>query len=352
MPASLPATPASDASGLPPVAPQQQGVERQLTRLAGLSEPSWLHAEVARRLADKLDAILLKPHHWLDWAGWLGAGQGEVARRYPDAQRWVFEPTVDWAKRSAQQSRSKAAERALQGPAQAAFSAQQTTVKSLLNRLLGGKSRSALITQTDAGAPSATPVFHEFMHKPNGWPQDGVGLVWANMVLHAETDLPALLRAWHRALAVDGFVMCSGLGPDTARELKSVYQHMGWGLPTIDFIDMHDLGDAFVKAGFADPVMDMERITLTWPDAQTLLAECRQWGGNVAIGRFSGLRTPGWRQQLLQALQTGLVRPDGRLGLTLELVYGHAVKPIPKLPVAPETRVTLSDMKRIIAKAK
>jgi malonyl-CoA O-methyltransferase len=332
---------------LPPVAPQAQGVSRQMERLALLSEPAWLHAEVARRLGDKLQAILLQPDQWLDWAGWLGAGQPVVAERYPQAQRFVFEPTPALAARSEQQW--QAALPAAGAVHDAAPERSATgAFKALLGRLTAGSAKATSLPEL----PQPSPVFHAFNQKPEGWPQEGVGLVWANMALHAETDVPALLRAWHRALKVNGFVMCSGLGPDTARELKAVYQAMGWGLPTIDFIDMHDLGDAFVKAGFADPVMDMERITLTWPDAEALLAECRQWGGNVALGRHAGLRTPRWRARLVQALQGALMRSDGRFGLTLELVYGHAVKPVPRAAVSGETRVSLDDMKRIIEKGK
>jgi malonyl-CoA O-methyltransferase len=323
---------------LPPVAPQAQGVSRQMDRLAALSEPAWLHAEVARRLGEKLQAILLQPDHWLDWGGCLGGGQAVVVERYPQAQRFVFEPTPVLARRSEQQWQATLRTDLVE-PTRSAAGA----FKALLGRLTAPQ---------PTASPPPSPVFHAFNHKPQAWPEDGVGLVWANMALHAETDVPALLRAWHRALKTDGFVMCSGLGPDTARELKAVYQHMGWGLPTIDFIDMHDLGDAFVKAGFADPVMDMERITLTWPDAPSMLAECRQWGGNVAVGRFAGCRTPRWHARLLEALQRGLMRPDGRLGLTLELVYGHAIKPLPRVPVSVETRVSLGDMKRIIGQGK
>jgi malonyl-CoA O-methyltransferase len=173
-------------------------------------------------------------------------------------------------------------------------------------------------------------------------------MLWASMTLHAHGNLPAMLRLWHAQLAVGGFLMCSGLGPDTARELRALYAEMGWLMPTIDFIDMHDLGDDLVKAGFADPVMDMERLTLTWDSPEALLAELRTWGGNVARGRFAGLRTPRWRERLLEAMNRGLRLPDGRLGLTVELVYGHAIKPAPRPPLAPETRVTLDDMRRMV----
>jgi len=255
----------------------------------------------------------------------------------------VFEPTQALAARSDQQWQDATA---MLGASSVA-APQRTasgTFKALLGRLTAGSAKAPSV----ADVPQPSPVFHAFNQKPDGWPQEGVGLVWANMALHAETDVPALLRAWHRALKADGFVMCSGLGPDTARELKGVDHQMGWGLPTIDFIDMHDLGDAFVKAGFADPVMDMERLTLTWASAEEMLAELRTWGGNVAHGRHMGLRTPRWRARLLKAMTQALARPDGRLALTVELVYGHAVKPAPRPKLTPETRVSLDDMKAMI----
>ena len=68
----------------------------------------------------------------------------------------------------------------------------------------------------------------------------------------------ALFERWQRALAVDGFVMFSCLGPGTLRELRALYARLGWRAPAQDFIDMHDLGDMLVHAGFADPVMDQE----------------------------------------------------------------------------------------------
>jgi len=96
--------------------------------------------------------------------------------------------------------------------------------------------------------------------------------------------------------------------------------------------------------------MDMERITLTWATPQAMLDELRSWGGNVAQGRFSGLRTPAWRQRLLDLIARRLTRQDGRIGLTVEVVYGHAMKPEPRLALAPETRVSLDDMRRMVRK--
>lgn len=305
----------TDAAAPPDCSPHAPALVRQMRRLAALSATPWLHEEVARRLADKLAPIRIEPADWLDWSAHLGAGAAAVHARYPLARRWVMEPSAELAARS-----------------QAQWQAQSTS---------------------PWWAPwrkATSPVMQQGQPKPEGWPSGGVNMLWANMTLHAAADLPALMAHWHGLLATQGFLMCSGLGPDSARELRTAYRALGWPLPTIDFIDMHDLGDALVQAGFLDPVMDMERLTLTWDNAEAMLAELRTWGGNVALGRFEGLRTPRWRARLLTALKQACARPDGRLGLTLELVYGHAIKPLPRPRLAAETRVSLDDMRLMVRK--
>lgn len=171
-----------------------------------------------------------------------------------------------------------------------------------------------------------------------------VELLWSNMALHACADLPALLGAWQASLAVGGFVMFSCLGPDSFVELRPLYAREGWGRPAPDWWDMHDLGDLLLQAGFADPVMDQQRLRLTWASAESLLADLRALGGNVAPTRFAGLRGRGWRAALLAGFE-GLRGADGRLGLTLELVFGHAFKAAPRLAVAAETRVSVDAMR-------
>lgn len=309
----------SSSPPLPPQAPQTVALARQRRRLTALAEPPWLHSEVARRLAEKLDAILMEPVAWLDWSGRLGGAASGVVQRYPQAQRWVHEPDDLLAQRAA-----------------ADWQAEQASQPK------------PWWARWKKGASGPAPILRRLDQFPEGWPQEGAGMLWANMSLHASADVDALAVQWHRVLRTDGFLMCSGLGPDTAKELRWVYDAMGWGLPTIRFIDMHDLGDALVKAGFADPVMDMERLTLTWPNAEAMLREWQSWGGNVAGGRFQGCRTPRWRLDLIQALESGLRRPDGLLGLTVELIYGHAVKPLPKVAMLPEARVSLEDMRKLV----
>jgi malonyl-CoA O-methyltransferase len=178
---------------------------------------------------------------------------------------------------------------------------------------------------------------------------DQMQMIWANMALHLSDDPQALLKQWHQALAVDGFLMFSCLGPDTLRELRDVYAQQGWPPPSHDFTDMHDWGDMLVHAGFAEPVMDMERITLTYESPERLLEELRQLGRNFHTQRFAGLRGRAWHQQLQRAL-LALASPqhDGRLVLTIEVIYGHALKPLPKIKMTGESVIALQDMRGLL----
>ena len=95
------------------------------------------------------------------------------------------------------------------------------------------------------------------------------------------------------------------------------------------FIDMHDIGDALVQAGFTDPVMDMEIVTLTYPDLDTLLQDLRHSGGaNAATSRPRGLS--GRREWAEARAAYEHLRRDGRLPATFEIIQGHAWKAPPK----------------------
>jgi len=256
-------------------------------------------------MAERLAIIRLQPAQVIDWWSWLGAGAELLAQAYPEARRIAVEPTP------ALRSRSEAA---LSPPW---WSTRRWT------------SPAPVVLRNDEPLPGGTQ------------------LVWANMMLHAVVDPPALFARWERALAVDGFVMFSCLGPGTLRELRALYQRLGWPVPTPNFIDMHDLGDMLVQAGFADPVMDQETITLQWPNAQALLDELHGLGGNASPRRAGGLRTPRWRRQLLRELES-LAGADGRPALAFEVAYGHAFRAAPRLRGGEETTVSLEDMRAMV----
>lgn len=148
---------------------------------------------------------------------------------------------------------------------------------------------------------------------------DSVGLVWSNMALHWASPLEAALREMHRILRPGGLLMFSTLGPDSLKELRSVA-----GTSRVHaFADMHDVGDALVQAGFGAPVMDMEILTLTYPDPAAFLAELRAAGQTSALrARRRTLTGKGFRGPLHDALHKQM--RDGRLAVTCEVVYGHA----------------------------
>jgi malonyl-CoA O-methyltransferase len=104
-----------------------------------------------------------------------------------------------------------------------------------------------------------------------------------------------------------------------------------------------------VETGFADPVMDQERLSLTWREPARLLADLQALGGNLAVARFAGMRTPRWRELYMNALER-LRGADGLLRLTVEVAYGHAFKPLPRAKVEPETRITVEQMKALVRK--
>jgi malonyl-CoA O-methyltransferase len=110
---------------------------------------------------------------------------------------------------------------------------------------------------------------------------------------------------------------------------------------------MHDFGDMLVHAGFADPVMDQETLTLRWSSPRALLTELRAMGGNTAPDRAPGLRTPRWRDRLERELES-LAAPDGTLGLSFEVAYGHAFKAAPRLRAGEATTVSLDDMRAMV----
>jgi malonyl-CoA O-methyltransferase len=141
--------------------------------------------------------------------------------------------------------------------------------------------------------------------------------------------------------------MFSCLGPGTLRALRDLYLRMGWPPAMADFVDMHDLGDMLVHAGFADPVMDQEVITLSWDGPQALLRELRSLGANASPDRWAGLRTPRWRARLLAELGA-MAAPDGRIHMQFEVAYGHAFKAAPRAPLSAETTVSLDDMRTMV----
>lgn len=297
-----------------PVAADERAAALAARRLAQADAPPWLHLEIERRLGEKLDFLRVQPQRVVDWGAWRGRAGAELIHRYPKAECLALQ--------------FPALRPADIGPA------AQTQV---------GGARGWLKRIWQSAGGTSSPAIDESALEPAT-----AQLVWANMLLHTVADPVQLMRRWHRVLAIDGFLMFSTLGPDTVRELRRLYERCGFGPPAQDFRDMHDVGDMLVDAGFADPVMDMERLRLTWSDASALLADLRAWGGNAHPRRFPGCRTPRWLAGLKAGIERELRAADGRLSLSFELVYGHAVKPVPRARVAEQSSIALDDMRAMM----
>lgn len=247
----------------------------------------WLHGEVGRRMAQRLDYIKLPTKDWTNWS-WQRGGK----------------------------------------PVHPAL---QTSLWQKLKPLKLSLSKTKPPTSADLS-------------------QD---MVWSNMQLHMEASPKRVIEAWHAALKTDGFVMFSLLGPDTLIELRAAYQRRGWTAPLHTLTDMHDWGDRLVQHGFAEPVMDMERLTLTFATPERALQELRELGRNLhPIGTdahlaVQGLRGKAWRRELLTAV--GECRnAAGEIALTFELIYGHAIKPKPRVKLSSSASVSLANMREML----
>jgi malonyl-CoA O-methyltransferase len=134
-------------------------------------------------------------------------------------------------------------------------------------------------------------------------------------------------------------------------ELRAAYARRGWSAPLHTLTDMHDWGDRLVGQGFAEPVMDMERLVLTFATPERALLELRELGRNLAPDRPQGLSSKAWRRELLATLDECRVpseHGDGQIALTFELIYGHAIKPKPRVKLSSSASVSLSNMREML----
>ncbi|MBI2313159.1 MAG: malonyl-ACP O-methyltransferase BioC [Betaproteobacteria bacterium] len=249
-----------------------------------------LQREVCDRMASRLDYIKIAPRAILDAGSGTGYGGRALAARYPDAA--VVELDIALG-----------------------MLAQGRSAHPWWKRLLP--------------IPRATPPAICADVEALPVKAASIDLVWSNLTLQWCNDLPRVFAEMHRVLKVGGLLMFSTFGPDTLKELRQAFDGVDRYTHVNRFVDMHDIGDMLVAGGLADPVMDMEFITVTYPDVKALMHDLKAIGAhNITAGRRRGLTgKSAWRKALARY---EMLRREGRLPATFEVVYGHAWKVQPR----------------------
>jgi malonyl-CoA O-methyltransferase len=244
-----------------------------------------LQREVCDRALERLDLMRLQPRLIVDAGSGTGYGARSLAHRYPQASLLH----LDIAEGMLRHARSQ---------------------RSLWQRWFApGRERFV------CGDNERMPVRDE-----------AAALVWSNLAFQWADDLPRTLAECRRVLHPGGLLMFTTFGPDTLKELRQAFPGGGGATRVNRFIDMHDIGDMLVHAGFSNPVMDMETITLTYESVAQLMRELKALGAhNVQQARARGLTGRRLMDELARRYEAS--RRDGRLPASFEVVYGHAWKP-------------------------
>jgi len=159
-------------------------------------------------------------------------------------------------------------------------------------------------------------------------PDHSVDVLHSNLCFQWIDDLPALFGECVRVLKPGGLLLFSTFGPDTLKELRAAWAQADQQPHVSRFLDMHDLGDAMIAAGLRDPVLDVDRYTLTYSEPRLLLKELQGLGAtNADTTRERGLTGKKHYRQMLDAYEG--MRANGRIPATWEVVTAHAWGPPP-----------------------
>ncbi len=254
-------------------------VGRAFSRIApGYDASAVLQARVREQLLERLDYVALAPAAILDAGCGTGSALASLRGRYPDADLIGADIAPGMLAEA--------------GPRAAACGA----------RLLAADGHALPL-----GASS-------------------VDMVFSNLMLPYCHDPETVLREFRRVLSAGGLLSFATFGPDTLRELRDAWARTDRHVHVNYFYDMHDIGDALQRAGFAGPVLDVDTFTLTYTGAVEMMRDvAAMGGGNVAAGRPRGLTGRGRFERVAAGLERH--RHDGRLPATFEVIYGHAFAP-------------------------
>jgi malonyl-CoA O-methyltransferase len=261
-------------------------------------EAAVLQNEIGDRLMERLDYIRLQPRRILD----LGAGTGMFTSALMKRYRKADVVALDIA-------------------------------KPMLHRV---KQRAGWLRKPGCVcADSESLPFND----------DSFDFIFSNLMLQWCTDLEATFKELRRVLSPGGLLMFTTFGPDTLMELRASWEAVDGYTHVNSFIDLHDVGDSLLHTKWAEPVMDSERITVTYRELRGLMQDLKHIGAhNVTSGRPRGLTGKHHLQQLVEAYEP--FREDGVLPASYEVVYGHAWSPLNKHSVAGSDEVLLTDLEQ------
>jgi len=256
---------------------EQQAVRKSFGRAAKTYDAAAiLQREVATRMLERLDYIKASPTRILDLGCATGEYSARLARMYKNAQ--VI--SLDIAEPMLQEVRRRS-----------------TWLRPL---------------RTVCGDIQALPIADQ-----------SVDLIFSSLALQWCGSLDAAFSEFRRVLRPGGFVMFSTFGPDTLKELRIAWSEVDKEPHVHNFIDMHDIGDAMLRAGLSQPVMDVETLTLTYNDAYALMRELKDIGAhNIAQQRTRNVTSKARLKSVVSAYEQ--FRIDGVLPASYEVVYGHA----------------------------
>lgn len=252
-----------------------------------------LQNEVCRRMLERLEYIKLAPATILDAGSGTGNAVAGLLARYPRARVIALDLALGMVLRARARAR-------------------RPWWRGIL----------------DPGGPRLAAVCGDIEQLPLA--AGCAGLVWSNLALQWVNEPQKAFSEMHRVLEPGGLALFSSFGPDTLKELRAAFQGVDQHTHVHRFADLHDIGDRLVACGFADPVMDMEVVTLTYDDVRGLMRDLKAIGArNMTLGRPGGL---GGKSLLERAARNyEPFRRDGKLPATFEVIYGHAWKPMPRV---------------------
>lgn len=261
-------------------------VRRSFSRAAAdYDRSAVLQHEVCRRLAERLECICLEPERILDAGAGTGYGGRLLSERFPKAG--LIELDI------------------AEGMLHAARGARPGW-----KRWLPGGKRDTYLCADLENLPLAT---------------GSIDLAWSNLAMQWCNDLDQLFAGMHRVLRDDGVLIFTTFGPDTLKELRQAFGTLDGFTHVSRFADMHDIGDALMRNGFASPVMEMELFTLTYDRLRDLMLDLKSIGAhNATSGRRRGMTgKEEWRHLEVAYEQ---FRHEGKLPATYEVIYGHAFR--------------------------